>query len=190
MFFAGCLFPLPVLTYSYIRRKAVQKPESANSSKALYSLLQGPYRDLIYSIPCTNKKVYVCWGGLYLVRRLFLVLLQIFIQNVMVRLSIMTLFSIASLFHHMIIWPCKDRKANISSFVSALALVLICIASNIKAAFEVAEYSPSGLNEQVWSGVQMLEDILILWIPLFGISVIFLIFLHRLVNRVYNKIRQ
>ena len=189
MFFAGCLVPLPVASYSFIKRKTLVKSASTNSSKALYNLLQGPYRDLIYSIPFSTKKIYICWGGLYLVRRLILVLLKIFIQNVLVRLSIMTLFSMLSLFHHMIIWPCKERKANISSFVSALALVLICMANNIKAAFEAAEYIPIGVNKYAILAVQMAEDLLVLWIPISGVILIFLVLLHRIVIRTYNKIK-
>ena len=139
-YFAGCLFPLPIICYSLCKKKKSLKAELSASSKALYNLLQGPYRDLEYPIPLVKKRIYLCWGGLYLVRRLILVLLKVFVKNVMVRLSIMTLFSIFSLFHHMIIWPCKEYRANVASFVSALVLVIICIVNNLKAAFEVAEY--------------------------------------------------
>ena len=188
-YFAGCLFPLPVIGYSVCKKKTTHgDTKPSTTSKALYNLLQGPYRDLEYRIPLTKKRVYICWGGLYLIRRLVLVLLMIFIKNVLVRLCIMTLFSIISLFHHMMIWPCKEKRANVSSFISALALVIICIVNNIKAAFEVAEYIPEGLNQDAINAVQLVEDILVLWIPLSGVLVIFLVFLQRFALQLYTKL--
>ena len=188
-YFAGCLFPLPIICYSLCRKERSMKTEMSVSSKALYNLLQGPYRDLEYPIPFVKKRIYLCWGGLYLARRLILVLLKVFIKNVMVRLSIMTLFSILSLFHHMIIWPCKERRTNVASFVSALALVIICIVNNLKAAFEVAEYIPVGLNQDAINAVQLVEDILVLWIPVSGVLLIFLVFLYRLASRLYGRLK-
>ena len=101
----------------------------------------------------------------------------------------MTLFSILSLFHHMIIWPCKERRANVASFVSALAFVIICIVNNLKAAFEVAEYIPVGLNQDAINAVQLVEDILVLWIPVCGVLLIFLVFFYRLASRLYGRLK-
>ncbi len=183
-FLIGCLVPLPVTLYCLFCRKP-NTSKTSKSSKALYNLLQGPFKDLEYRIPCTEKTVFVCWGGLYLVRRLMLVLLQVFVQNVLIRLSIMTFLSLFSLFHHMIIWPCKDHRANMSSFVSALALVIICILNTIKATFEVAEHVPIGVNQNTINALRIIEDLLILWIPVSGILIILLVLIKRILTKVW-----
>ena len=76
-----------------------------------------------------------------------------------------------------------------ASFVSALALVIICIVNNLKAAFEAAEYIPVGLNQDVIKAVQLVEDILVLWIPVSGVLLIFLVFLYRLTFRLYRQLK-
>ncbi len=186
-FLIGCLVPIPVALVALLRKNR-KESETTQSSRTLYNLLQGPYKDLEYRPFGCKRPLYICWGGLYLVRRLLLVLLQLFVQNVLVRLTVMTFLSLASLFHHMMVWPCKEHKANVSSFISALALVVICFTNAIKAAFEVAEYIPNGLNADIMRAVHLVEDLLILWIPVAGIILILLVLLQRIVSRVCSRI--
>ena len=54
-------------------------------AKAVYRILQGPYRE--YSIKFCGKKLYLCWSGMLLARRLMLILCDTFIYDLLLRVS-------------------------------------------------------------------------------------------------------
>ena len=98
-FFTSCFCAPIVSTFLYIvhkiqdKRKANLRTAIDNSNevyvspeaKAVYRILQGPYRE--YSIKFCGKKIYLCWSGMLLARRLMLILCDTFIYDLLLRVS-------------------------------------------------------------------------------------------------------
>ena len=97
-FFTACFCAPIVSTFLYIVHKIQdgrtgRSPVSANrkvlsispEARAVYKILQGPYRE--YSIKFCRVKIYLCWSGILLARRLMLTLCDTFIHDLLLRVS-------------------------------------------------------------------------------------------------------
>lgn len=177
-FFFACLCPLPIFTWCLIK-KLYQTAYMRNSQpiiisseiKVVYEILQGPFRELKYNI---------CWGGILIGRRLVIILLYTFVNNALIRLLGMFLTCFIILLHHTHVQPYKDKKANIAGTASAATLVVLCCINLVRAGFEAAEYQPVGPNALLMRAFSEIENLLMLWFPLIGISIIFLLFIIRI----------
>lgn len=127
-FFAACLCPLPFLVFWLARRlwrQASQSPPLPTGEArdrldpgtlAVLGILQGPFNDNRYGL---------CWAGVLIGRRLVLILLYTFVNDVLVRLLAMLLFCFIVLLHHVDVQPYKHRVGNVAGTFSATALVTL-----------------------------------------------------------------
>ncbi len=180
-FFAGCLFPVPMAVYCIVKYSIANgtKVEPKDDAVSVYKLLQGPYRE--FQLPGILR--YLCWSGVLLGRRLALIFAATFIHDVILRLSVMLIICISALLYHVVILPCKETRGNLAGTVSNAALLIVCIVNFLKAAYESAEYIPTGSNFELVTAFEHVENSLLLWIPLAGIGVILIVLITRLTIR-------
>ena len=185
-FFLGCLFPLPLTLFWLVRSvlmpSRLKKYKYSREAKQVHDILQGPYKE--YKFPLVP--VSLCWSGVLLTRRLCLIIAYTFINDIIRRLSFMFLVCFLSLLHHFLTWPCKEKRANIGGLISNSALLLVCFINFFRAAYESAEYEPTGPNRYLVQIFNKTEQILLLWIPLLGASCIVLFLLFRICTKLYN----
>ena len=155
-FFLACLFPLFALLIWMCRRlwrhqeeertRGNPLPDDVTRGKPLLDevtrgkplpddvtatleVLQGPFRTFNSGI---------CWSGVLIGRRLFLVLAYTFINDTLIRLLIMLLTCFIILLHHVHVQPYMDMRGNIAGTASAAALVTLGIINLVRAGFEAA----------------------------------------------------
>ncbi len=185
-FFLGCLLPLPMAVYWGIKygvlKKSKVRPD--DDAASVYKLLQGPYRE--FELPGIFR--YICWAGVLLGRRLCLVLAATFISDVIVRLSVMMAVCQFSLLHTVFTRPCKERRGNVAGIVSGAALLIVCTVNFLRAAYESAEYVPTGSNLTLMKVFDQVENSLLIWIPLAGVIIIFCVLVGRLVAKLILRV--
>ena len=185
-FFLGCLFPFPMtmiwLIRSILTPSRLKKCKFSKEAKQLHDILQGPYKE--YKLPLIPMSF--CWSGVLLTRRLCLIIVHTFINDAIRRLSFMFVVCFLSLLHHFLTWPCKEKRANIGGLISNSALLLVCFINFFRAAYESAEYEPTGPNSFLIQIFNKTEEVLLLWIPLLGASCIILFLLFRICMKLYN----
>ena len=134
-FFLACLFPLPALLIWAWRRLWRHEEERKRGQPlpddvtAVLEVLQGPFRTI---------KPGICWSGILIGRRLFLVLVYVLINDTLVRLLIMILTCFIILLHHVHVQPYRDLRGNIAGTTSAAALVTLGSINLVRAGFEAA----------------------------------------------------
>ena len=134
-FFLACLFPLPALLIWTCRRLWRYQEEHTQGNPlpddvtAVLEVLQGPFRTFNTGI---------CWSGVLIGRRLFLVLAYTFINDTLIRLLIMLLSCFIILLHHVHVQPYRDMRGNIAGTTSAAALVTLGGINLVRAGFEAA----------------------------------------------------
>ena len=169
-FLLGCFHPLPMCFYILCTRQHKRNPQKGTpSSSALYALLQGPYKPLYW--PGTQTAI--CWSGILLYRRLALIIVYTVVPDPLPRLSTMFVICLAAQLAHVAVQPCKEKRANLSGTISCTALLTIAAINTVKATFEEMEIVPTGLTLSVMKTFESIEDCLLVWIPLAGMSIIF-----------------
>ena len=181
VYFIGCFIPLPVLLILCIKISCHAQNFSNRKRNTdairVYNLLQGPYRDYFFIFK--GKKVYVCFSGVLLIRRSILIVLHTFIHNLSLRLLLMLLLCILASIIQTYALPCEERRSNAAAFVSNMSLVLLSCVNLIKAIFVTTEYDPTGPMLTFSDALQFIEEFLLLWIPVIGISVVFVVIIVR-----------
>ncbi len=187
-FFIGCFCPLLMAMYWLICKTCpTVKPKTLTkqASNVVYDTLQGPYKEM--SIRVFNRTVTCCWAGVLLQRRLVLILIYTYIHNISYRLTLMTSLCLIYLFLQMYVRPCKENSANLAGSLSSLALVIICCINLVRAMFEVTETTPTNANATLIHVLDGLEDLLLIWLPLVGIILIFIVLLFELFFKICPK---
>ena len=92
------------------------RPALGPSVVAALQTLQGPFRE---------NRFGVCWAGVMVGRRLVLILLFTFVNDVLLRLLAMVVFCFVVLLHHVDVRPYRDRRGNAAGTASAAALVML-----------------------------------------------------------------
>ncbi len=191
-FYCGCFCPLPVMVWLLLAARHrnckpnAQKQDSVTqeATSQIYETLQGPYK--LYSLSWCHD-VHLCWSGIVVLERLTLVLIFTYIHNVMVRLLCMTLVCFFTLLCHLIVQPCKVKKDNWAGTISHSALFLICLINLVRANFEVAEVIPEGQAKNILDILQLVEELMLLWIPLVGACALIILLLWKLLGVLRNK---
>ena len=145
-------------------------------------LLQGPYKET--RIKIGSRGVDICWSGVLLVRRIILLLLHTYCPEAVMRQTLMLTVSMLAMLLHLTAWPCKDRRANIAGIVSNVALVTVCMINLMRTMFEVAKFIPRGEVLYFMNILDLVESLLLFWIPLAGMIIILGIFLSRTAGRI------
>ncbi len=185
-FFLGCAFPLPFLSYLIfvkVKNKVVSDIISAESV-VVYQMLQGPYHTK------SLFKLNICWAGVLLFRKIILILLHTFVGNTVSRLLWMCVVCLFSLTIHMYTMPCKETKANIAGLVSGMALLIVAVINLVRSIFDTAQINADGHLVNIVHKLDYVENALLIWIPLIGVSVICLVILVRLCCSIFMYIKR
>ncbi len=190
-FFIGCIFPLPALLCLAARkiRRKCRAPGNHETVtfNAVHSLLQGPYQEVVLNLRCFHLNI--CWSGILLLRRMILILLHTYNHHAVSRQSFMLVISAVSMLLHLLVWPCKEMRANFAATVSNVALVAICVINLIRAIFIIAKYTPQREMKLYVTVIDFLEDLFLFWIPLVGMCIILGVLLCRLIQRTARHLR-
>ena len=186
LFCLGLTLPVPVTLYSIIsqrcgKRKTIRPNEDKISEVAqtIYCVLQGPYRECPFLLR-------FCWTGIFTSFRLLLAVLYIFVQEPIVKLSMMFHLITAALVLSIIVKPYKAWSSNTASFLSLVTLNLVCMI-NFTRAFYVSSGLPSrGFISDLLQYLSNIEDIFVLWLPLLGAGVFGLLIVIRLLVEIIN----
>ena len=186
-FFFGCMLPLPALliwacTCRRAKRKRKPGPLSIET-QVVYEILQGPFKD------SESKHLLgqLCWSGVLIGRRVILFLCFTFINSVLIRLLCMLAVCFIILLHHIYVQPYKAPKGNLAGALSAAALLIVGGINLLRAGFESAEYVPQGPNRFLMEIFEEIENALLLWLPLAGMSLIALVMVLKLVCLAFDK---
>ena len=147
-FLLACCFPLPLLlywAYSYLSR-ATQNTVLEDSCCS--ELSRNSVERVLYDSfkrPGNGGRLLLCWESVMIGRRLILIVLRSFISEPMLRLLIMTLFSVLFLLHHAFAQPFRDGIANILETISLMSVVVLaainmCFASSLSLAVPLNDH--------------------------------------------------
>lgn len=170
-FVIASIIPLPFLLSWVIRFRAQKKKFKMKRTaevETIVSILQGPYRN--FTLPGILKSF--CWSGMIMARRLMLMIAKTFITNVLFSLSVAFVTCIFAILQHIEVKPYKDSLSNVAGTVSAGALVIVSSINLIKAAFEAAEYVPVGPVMDFMANLDVIESLVLVWIPLVGLVIL------------------
>ena len=175
-FFCACVVPPPFLLYWFIksrrqgnRRQGDRKISSRAACNVIW-ILQGAFKP-------TQE---ICWAGVLTARRLVLVLIHSFVNNALLKLVLTLLLCFFVFLHHANSEPYRKSVANAAGTVSAAAHVVICTISLVEAAFQSADYQPTGPNDELVSMFLYVQNLLIVWIPSAIVALVLLAFIGRL----------
>ena len=135
----GCVFPLPVLIVACFKSSAACRGyESVSTSfeseegkedgtkecndAAMAEIFKNRVDPFSASI---NKKLYLSWEGVYILRRLVLVICDSFITDPVQKLYAMLMSQIVFLLHHVIVKPYAAQSMNHLETVCLTVLVII-----------------------------------------------------------------
>ena len=185
LFCLGLTQPVPVTMYSIIsqrccRKKTVfPKEKISEAAQTIYGILQGPYRECPFLLR-------FCWTGIFSSFRFLLAVLYIFVQEPIIKLSMMFHLITTALVLSIIVKPYKAWSSNTASFLSLVTLNLVCMI-NFTRAFYVSSGLPSrGFISDLLQYLSNIEDIFVLWLPLLGAGVFGLLIVIRLLVEIIN----
>ena len=172
-FFCGCLVPFPAVTVWLIRycRNKTHDIKLTVSAQTVRDILQGPFKEP------KSKKLFsqLCWAGVLIGRRLILFLCFTFINDVLLRLLCMLCVCFVMLMQHMYVRPYRTPSGNLAGAFSAAALMVVGAINLLRASFEAAEYVPQGPNRLLMLFCEEIENFLVLWLPMVGMSLILIV---------------
>ena len=131
------LLPLPTVLYWMfikirLRKDSADRVEDApldqNTSEML-NVLEGPFRKYHGTSKSNNYKL--PWDAVLIARRLILITVRTFINNVLLRLYLMQVSMILFAFHHSYVQPYSTKVLNNIETVSLLMLIVICIVNTV-----------------------------------------------------------
>ena len=181
-FLVSCSLPVPILLWwSYKRHR--------NQWHKTVRLVTPWHAELIEDLQKSFKKISVtgigplCWTGVIKCRRLVLVLMYTFISNLVLRLSAMTMFTLAMLPLHIKVSPYKDKRANQVFSFSLCATIFLGLLNLIKA-MAVEGLVDYGTVRSILEACDTLTDSILLWCPL---TVILVYALFLVLKKVFSK---
>ena len=128
--FLCLLFPLPAICYClYTCYKTASKDNDdvenlSQDARDILQIIEGPFRRLDnFSVDTSYR---LCWESVLIGRRLVLIFMKTFINNTLVRLSLMLLCTNLFLMHHIYAKPFSSNLVNNIETVSLLLLDIIC----------------------------------------------------------------
>ncbi|EDO47954.1 predicted protein [Nematostella vectensis] len=105
------------------------------------------------------------WESVLIGRRLVLIAIYASISDVLTRQLALTFVSVLILFHHLFVRPFHDFKANVAEAVSLLCLVVLALASVLRACFTSLGQEPRGAFKSLIVACDWLEVSLLGVVP-------------------------
>jgi hypothetical protein len=164
------VLPVPYImcrTYKFIKRQCsnqsamtVIEEEEREECSRFTDVLYGPFRS-----PTDEIKGTLYWESVLVGRRLILLSIHALVVDPLFRLFLLTLTCVAVLYHHLLVFPFKDTKANHLEAISLLALVVISSINLCKAVLWSAGVTPVGPNLTHIKILEWIEVVLLALVP-------------------------
>ena len=186
LFCLGLTQPVPVTLYSIISQKCCRKKiifpkgdKISEAAQAMYGILQGPYRECPFLLR-------FCWTGIFSSFRFLLAVLYIFVQEPIIKLSMMFHLITTALVLSIMVKPYKAWSSNTASFLSLVTLNLVCMINCTRAVYVSSGFPSRGFISDLLHYLSNIEDIFVLWLPLLGAGVFGLLIVICLLVEIIN----
>ena len=131
------LLPLPTVLYwmfikIHLLKDNADRVEDARldqNTREMLNVLEGPFRKYHGTSKSNNYKL--PWEAVLIARKLILIIMRTFINNVLLRLYLMQVSMILFAFHHSYVQPYSTKVLNYIETVSLLMLIVICIINTV-----------------------------------------------------------
>ncbi len=177
IFLLGCLIPLPAILYcillAVMKQTISQGRPLTPDTQAVIKMVQGPYRRMVLF------GVDICWGGVIILRRTFLIVISTFVEFPLLRSILLFLVCSGCLIHHDNISPYIDNKANIADSLSQGALTIISGINVARAMLDSQQSLPLTPTQSMLTLIDYIDQILLSWLPIAGISIIIVLLVFR-----------
>lgn len=178
-FLLGCLLPLPFLLYIFGANVKERMGEGDLGDPAIFEIFTnrtGPFSSAV------NKRLYFSWEGVYILRRLLIVVLFTFIAEPTYKFYALLMMQFAFLLHHLHTKPYTSQSMNYLETASLSTLVLIT-SMNL---FSVYGYS-HGIEEQgkkllLLKSFFWIQTLIGIAVPVVIATVLFILILARLTS--------
>ncbi len=178
IFFLGCIFPLPVILYFIImscnQHNSSRSGKMTTNVKVIVDIIQGPYRTMMLS------GIEVCWSGVIVLKLNLLIVLYTFVEFPLLRSILIFFLCCGYMVIHSIMLPYKDLKGNLAESLSQGALTIISGINLVRAMLVSQQSVPLDPTQSIMDIIDYVDQLLLLWLPMAGISVLFLFILVRL----------
>ncbi|EDO49986.1 predicted protein [Nematostella vectensis] len=164
---AGCILPLPYLSYRLLRHLFGYSHNlngtytDATWKPSVERVLYGPF---LHPIAPSGGVKY--WESVLIGRRLVLITIYVSITDALTRQIALNLVCMLILFHHSLVRPFRDLKANVAEAVSLLCLVIIALANVLPACFISLGQEPRGRFRSLIAACDWLEVSLLAIVPI------------------------
>ena len=172
------VIPVPYITYRTYKRikfhcwkqtdpQVVEEQKKEDSSR-FADVLYGPFR-----IPTGDIKGTLYWESVLVGRRLVLLSVHALVVDPLLRMFALSLTCVAIFYHHVVVFPFKETKANHVEAISLLALIVIANMNLCKAVLWSAGVTPIGPNLMHIKIFEWTEVVLLAIIPIiFGLFLV------------------
>ena len=158
------------------------QPDFIETDDMLAESLNGPYRADIWRG--------VCWEGMMNFRRLVMVAMYTFINNILLRQLALSLACFIFLMINIRIRPFKQYLANQFENVSLSLLLIIAVINIVKAALYITQTIPGGPVYVVVAVEEWLEDLCIILLPVLVLIFIILAMVTAPSNQKKKPVKQ
>ena len=160
-FTLSCLCPLVALVFLLIRSRMSRIHDGSDSelseeSKAIISVMQGPYRD-------DDKNITLNWEAMISVRRLVINAITL-IRSGSIRMAIMTVLCVIFLYQHKNVSPFDVRTSNHVEGLSLSLLIFTSVNNLLKASLTDNGIIPSGPSVIFFKGLELCKKLFVLLI--------------------------
>ena len=176
-FLGACIFPLPFLTYWFVKKMLNSRdnnPVSAQlvNSQHILEVLHGPFRP-----PTDSDAGTLYWESVLICRRFVLLACHAFFTNSMFRMICITGACVLMLLHHVLKNPYRDPIANKAETFSLLTLVMMAVINLTKATLVSFGTSTDGPTKPYLETLEWAEFCALAFLPaLLSIFLVFAIF--------------
>ena len=170
-FLPSILLPLPTVLYwtlikIRLRKDNADRVEDApldQNTREMLNVLDGPFRKCHGTNKSNNYKL--PWEAVLIARRLILIIMRTFINNVLLRLYLMQVSMILFAFHHIYVQPYSTKVLNNIETVSLLMLIVISIVNTVPGYIYMSPLFASSNVQHLLITLRKVETALLLIVP-------------------------
>ena len=129
----------------------------------MLNVLEGPFRK--YHGTSKNNNYKLPWEAVLIARRLILIIMRTFINNVLLRQYLMQVSMILFAFHHIYVQPYSTKVLNNIETLSLLMLTVICIINTLPGYIYMNPLLVSSNAQHLLITLRKVETALLLIVP-------------------------
>ena len=189
------LLPLPTVLYWMfikirLRKDNADRVEDApldQNTREMLNVLEGPFRKYHGTNKSNNYKL--PWEAVLIARRLILIIMRTFINNVLLRLYLMQVSMVLFAFHHIYVQPYSTKALNNIETVSLLMLIVICIVNTVPGYIYMNPLFVSSYIRHLLITLRKVETALLLIVPFIVGSCVCALVVIRILQFLYWMIK-